>query len=94
MNRPFIDSGPPLRMSVADLIRFRAARAEDCVQILRGNRTAAFIPRECAGSGEVTGRWLVWIKHENRWESLASASTIGEALAASAFSPELRDVSK
>jgi hypothetical protein len=76
-------------MSAADLIRFRAARAEDCVQILRGNRTAAFILRERAGSGE-----LVWIKHENRWESLASASAIGEALAASAFSPELKDASE
>jgi hypothetical protein len=33
-------------MSAADLIRFRAARAEDCVQILRGNRIAAFISCE------------------------------------------------
>ena len=81
-------------MSAADLIRFRAARAEDCVQILRGNRTAAFILRERTETGEVTGRWLVWIKHENRWERLASASSVGEALAASAFSPELRDVSE
>src|SRR5271165_4150703 len=68
MNKPFIDSGPPLRMFAADLIRFRAARAEDCVQILRGNRTAALILRERTESGEVTGRWLVWIKHKNRWE--------------------------
>jgi hypothetical protein len=81
-------------MSAAGLIRFRAARAEDCVQILRGNRTAAFILRERTASGEVTGRWQVWIKHERRWERLASASAIGEALAAAAFSPELRDVSK
>jgi hypothetical protein len=32
--------------------------------------------------------------HENRWERLARASVVGEALAASAFSPELRDVSE
>ena len=69
-----------LRMSQGEMIRFRAARKNDCIQILRADQTAAFILRERDHQDRLTGYYQVWILQNRNWKQLASASALAEAL--------------